>query len=533
MPTNVIRSFQTILIVVAVAAGLAEDSAWAARNLVSFPPAGMPPVDGLRVTASTESTVQHGYLPIKVDFQCVPAPGDRTVSIVITSGANGFQRESTTTADLDIPAGTTTVSILISVPPSFLNWNPLKFDVWEDGASIDGLSFYLGGSNFRNVDVPALLVVHESASSIDATSFYEGLGVNQSTVGQPLTNLITTSDVAGLPPDWINYTEFDLIGLSIDELQFLIRQNPQVWQAIRVWTSAGGNLCVYDMGDQLERTGELDKLISDQSPLNSSSTIEEKWSDPDPELYGLSVDGNASNQAVQTYPGSQRFRAVTPSPPRVKNPNAVAPKTVPFRVRPFRLGKLVAMASNDPFPLPTPNSNPNQRMLLWQWVTNTLGDERVQWNQRHGLGLHENNSDFWNFLIPGIGLPPVNTYRVLITLFVVLIGPVNYFVLRRFQRLHLLLFIVPICAAIVTAMLLGYAVIADGLGVRLRARSYTLIDQPRKEAVSWNRLSYYAGLSPDKGLDFSQTRQSGRSITMEKPVRRLDDEMLSGTLVND
>jgi hypothetical protein len=59
---------------------------------------------------------------------------------------------------------------------------------------------------------------------------------------------------------------------------------------------------------------------------------------------------------------------------------------------------------------------------------------------------------------------------------------------------------VPGGAALVTLALLGYALIADGLGLRTRVRSYTQIDQRRGQSVSWARQSYYAGLAPSRGL---------------------------------
>jgi hypothetical protein len=45
--------------------------------------------------------------------------------------------------------------------------------------------------------------------------------------------------------------------------------------------------------------------------------------------------------------------------------------------------------------------------------------------------------------------------------------------------------------------------VADGLGVRVRARSFTEIDQRSGDAVTWTRLSYYAGIAPSGGLTFS------------------------------
>jgi len=100
-------------------------------------------------------------------------------------------------------------------------------------------------------------------------------------------------------------------------------------------------------------------------------------------------------------------------------------------------------------------------------------------------------------------LAPVTEFRILISLFVLVIGPVNYFLLRRWKRLHLLVLTIPAGAMLVTGALFGYALIADGLGVKLRARSLTLIDQRRRDEVCWARLSYYAGMSPSGGLTFS------------------------------
>ena len=56
-----------------------------------------------------------------------------------------------------------------------------------------------------------------------------------------------------------------------------------------------------------------------------------------------------------------------------------------------------------------------------------------------------------------------------------------------------------------TAALFAYALISDGLGVRVRVRSFTEIDQRAGRAVSWSRQSYYAGLAPSGGLTFPAT----------------------------
>src|SRR5262249_8865966 len=79
----------------------------------------------------------------------------------------------------------------------------------------------------------------------------------------------------------------------------------------------------------------------------------------------------------------------------------------------------------------------------------------------------------------------------------------NYWLLRRRGRLHLLLFTVPAAALLISGSLFGYVLVADGLESRLRSRSYMELDQRNHEAAIAARLSYYTGLSPSNGLHFS------------------------------
>ena len=122
------------------------------------------------------------------------------------------------------------------------------------------------------------------------------------------------------------------------------------------------------------------------------------------------------------------------------------------------------------------------------------------WPVRHGLSPNVPNDEFGNLLVPGMGLAPVSEFRVLIIVFVLVIGPLNYWLLKRWDRLHLLLLTVPIVAFGLTAALFGYALLSDGLSTTVRVRSFTTLDQATGEAACWARLSYYSGLAPGRGL---------------------------------
>jgi hypothetical protein len=146
------------------------------------------------------------------------------------------------------------------------------------------------------------------------------------------------------------------------------------------------------------------------------------------------------------------------------------------------------------FGVSPPNSASPQTPL--QVAMNTMRG----WGSRHGMTADTANYDFANLLVPGVGQAPVTEFRILITLFVLAIGPGNYWLLKRTNRLHLLVLTVPLLAAVLTISLFAYALISDGLSTRVRIRSYSVLDQRTGDAVCWSWLSYYAGLAPSSGL---------------------------------
>ncbi len=126
-----------------------------------------------------------------------------------------------------------------------------------------------------------------------------------------------------------------------------------------------------------------------------------------------------------------------------------------------------------------------------------------RWEARHGMTPDGAAAEFANLLVPGVGMAPVTEFRILITLFVLLIGPLNYWLLRRSKRLYLMVLTVPLAALLTTIALFGYAVVADGFGSQVRVHSFTRLDQRTGDASCWTRLSYYSGLAPGHGLTIS------------------------------
>ncbi len=98
--------------------------------------------------------------------------------------------------------------------------------------------------------------------------------------------------------------------------------------------------------------------------------------------------------------------------------------------------------------------------------------------------------------IPGLGEVPVRLFFLALTAFAILVGPVNYIVLKRRRRLMLLLVTVPLAGLLFTGALLGYGVFREGFGITGVRRSLTVLDQRSHEAVTCQTRTLFAGVSP-------------------------------------
>lgn len=98
--------------------------------------------------------------------------------------------------------------------------------------------------------------------------------------------------------------------------------------------------------------------------------------------------------------------------------------------------------------------------------------------------------------IEGLGKAPVTMFVLIILAFAILVGPVNFLLLRRKKKPLLALLTVPILGFGTTIVILAYGIFHDGFGVRGVVKSCTILDQARHEAVSVNVSTLFAGMAP-------------------------------------
>jgi|GEM_PF-615112 len=502
----------------------------------------------LRLNLDTRWVDGTGYRPVVVEAIPTPGPAASDRQIRVTLKPIGQSQREVSTL-IDIPQGSRSVKQQLLLPQDEL-WHNLYVDVTEGGREIEELSGqYLNfartnywnwteaspGLLFIDSDVPPqatrdMQVAKFRATATDPNPTHKLPDYRNLVRTFPESNYATIwvsadgsqkvgdidllsqlKDVARteilpleeVPNRWLALTSFDLVFISRDDLEKLAKSQPERFNALTQWLRAGSVLCVYDVGEKYEHLGDLEKRLK-LPPRSQRPEDDEKyrgWRVPDlkKRFAGLpqtmySQPMYSQQMSAGNYAGvDQSSGAAVTAEAADFSAGKPAPETWPFIVRDAGLGYVVAMSGQNPFPGETQQ---------WTWMLQTIPGEHWMWFRRHGMSLHRENSDFWNFLIPGVGVAPVLSFLLLITLFAAVIGPVNYIVLGRWRRLYLLLITVPAGAAIVTASLFLYAVVTDGLGVRARIRSFTELDARSGEAVSWSRQSYYASIAPSQGLHF-------------------------------
>lgn len=561
MPTTLHRlSIVAAALAWLVVACIACSASAGSGTHITFPLPGAKLKSGLRLTMDGRGIDANGYRPIRIEVSQLPAgpfPADRQIRVVLYPNVYSSVNSPDVSQIIELPEGATTVQATIAVPQT-VQWNQFGIVTYEGGEKLTDLSQqYLGWTNATywqwteaspgiliiDDDVPpratrdASIRTYQARASDPAPTFdlpdirtfawifpdpnrgnvgWAPAGatvVRGPAAGPQLSDTVLLAQVeqqmsriemlplAELPTRWIDLSQYDIAVISADDLERLATRHPQRLQAVGDWARGGRTLLVYGMGSEFARLPEVEKNLA-LPPLPARPGQDEAylgWTLPDPSQHRPTLhsawDAYQGNYTVRSY--SDDAGDVLTVEPGIATPNDLlaAPSTPPFLHRGAGLGAVVALAGNKPFPGDETD---------WVWVFNCIPANQWTWYQRNGFSMHRENGDYWTFLIPGVGDAPVISFLLLVSLFAAVIGPVNYIFLGKARRLYLLLITVPAGAGLVTAGLFTYALVTDGISVRMRARSFADLDQVTGQAAGWSRQSYYASIAPSRGLEYPE-----------------------------
>jgi len=500
---------------------------------------------GLNMTIDSTWLRSPGYQPICLSVSpMAPVTADRTLVVEVTSWQAWGQETLLVEQTMLIPAGTAkgqAIETVLAVPP-LPDWCEIQIRIVDPAlpsgpagimSDMQARGLYRRSPQQANlgdvVECPRILLVGDrlpetaalgecfpmwAAAFSGQTPVYQQVAEDRVASG-PLPSVMAVPP-AKMPRRWIELSGMDVVCVSVDRLAELAERHKEAHGALLAWTAAGGNLWVYGVAkgdDRWGRLGEVERLLRlppPSEPAEPGQKTPAGWRRPDPALFGKLDPSRQWDAAMGRGMGVPVYDpygnpVLVPMPQDVpeklakKEKPPRAPREPGFLLRTDRMGTIAAISAANPLAGPT-----RWTKWEWDWLLASLGSDRWGWCARHGLVVGRESPDFWDFVVPGVGLAPVREFQILITLFVLAIGPANYWLLRRKGRLHLMVLTVPASALVVTFLLFAYAILSDGLGTRVRVRSVTLLDSKRGEAVTWARLSYYTGLAPSDGLTFSE-----------------------------
>ena len=442
---------------------------------------------GLSVSFQKRGFQEYGYRPLSIEVSAVKASkAARKVLIQVTKiGYYGYQTSEANLYELVLPAGSTRVEELFYMP-SYGNADSYsEVAIFIDGKQDDQLfSRYAGFFNVQNqrgnqssgwarvyTPFPGSTAQYPPGNQSDFRSV--------SKLSEPLTG------------DWRYYTSGDAVIIPANQLQKSIETKPKEITSLKEWVATGGNLWITRCKRAKINQRDISRLL-DLEPWNynrSEQKTERKTSSTgwyyDSLIQKKSGESNAAQDLLNNELSAQSML-------RALRSMAKEPDTQGWYAwHSYGFGKVYAFEG-----YPTGGYSTEPR-------TNRAGYEKISqfnWNKRHGISSGCGSDQYADWLIPGIGMAPVLEFQGLITLFVLMIGPLNYWLLWRSDKLHLFVLTTPLFAGLVTLCLMGYGVICDGFGNQARARSLTYINQPKGEAVSWSRMTLYAGSAPGDGI---------------------------------
>jgi hypothetical protein len=147
----------------------------------------------------------------------------------------------------------------------------------------------------------------------------------------------------------------------------------------------------------------------------------------------------------------------------------------------------------------SPNANSDEWDAKYHgMLSKAWADAASAWQGRRST--YDANQEFP--VVEDLGIP-VKGLFVLMFLFVLTIGPINFLVVSRLKRRIWLLWTTPLISLATCLLVFGYMLLSEGWEGQLRSATLTLLDETTQRATTIGWTGVYSPLTPSDGLHFS------------------------------
>ena len=290
---------------------------------------------------------------------------------------------------------------------------------------------------------------------------YGSLSANLINLQEPDCHAIPTKD---LPDSWVALSSIDLLVIPESELDNVFATQKTQYKAIRDWVAYGGSLLVFRGHKDFKNANRLRARICDSATPS--------WHVSRHTRRGLTTTQIGELKLPDDFQSSETLK------PHVDSIQNGAPLL-------FHYGLGNVMLSNDDLKSNS-NSKSKIRNVPFPRVRREPGMDRT----------HVLREQTQAYTIPGIGKPPIAIFQLLIVIFVIVVGPVTFSILKYQKRIALMYIVVPIISFLTCTGLVGFSLLYEGISIRGRIVSYTELDSETGVAVTTAAHSFYSVFQP-------------------------------------
>ncbi|MEM1061051.1 MAG: hypothetical protein AAGJ97_01860 [Planctomycetota bacterium] len=474
---------------------------WAAASVASAydNPIAEYRADGLRVRFDGRWVGCHhgGYWPIRCVLTNKGA--ERVVTVEVRVG-DGASRQVTRRSVRLEPESERRMTV--SVPMVGVVWNG-ELRLLENGRPLKNGTRYLNVPQVSDFP-PAATALIVSAKPIDTSAFEEASAdaAQGATSAGRYYNTLSPGESAQtvapgrLPDTWLDYSGIDVVSVDLATWQSLPAATRE---AVTTWVETGGTLFLTEASlDVTEIFAAVGRPPAGESvPATDSKNVPKTMTTE--EFAKFVAERKAKGQQVdESGQNASGYSDIARTPWKPTGINAGEPTIRKLLVAELLLGRVI-VAAGDPWP----GSVEDWRFFLGR-ASDRLKRDSPTWPLRHGFSTRVGTEEFLDFLIPGIRSVPVVTIGLLMTGFAIVVGPVAYLYFARRKQLAMLTLAVPAVSLATVLLLLSFATLQHGFGVRTRLRSMTAVDQRTGRAVTVTRQAVFAGSVPRGGLAYDR-----------------------------
>lgn len=510
------------------------------QNTMQFPAVGVTP-QGFTATVDIAHQDIVGTVPVAITVTSTTRfTADRNLVFrfePLAGGRTPPQNAMMIDVPLMAPQGST-ANRFQRYLPKWAAGHSYRVTIRESGQPLDGYESVVGNSVMQGRDPNLALLAREVSADWIYIGELDSNGARPPVVDQlydiasaqarPKRGLLgvaggvnlTTLPPGELPTDWRAYQRYDMVIVTDTSLSKL-REKRDKFEAVHDWLLTGGVILMLDPDSPEAFSRELEFLWTDDDGprravartaaelLTKKSEQLESWgmrkadletflsqAEVQPQVLTMSRPPPTASQIANAKDELKALQELLLDDANTRRAHrwanySVNDWTEQIWFQPVGAGLIVGMRTENGLVSP----------MHWAIAGKKLSYRKSP-TLRRGVDPLIGDYRFTRWMISGVAEPPVYTFIGLLTLFVILVGPIAYRRTTRHGRGYLMFAIAPFLAMVTTLAMFGYGILADGFGTVARVRQVTWIDGATGDAGERVRSTYFAGVRPANGLHF-------------------------------